>query len=130
MKATGLTDGKGKENEMSAKDVAAIAAILLEAYPSEILEITNQPSYYIPIYDINIFTTNKMLLENEAVYLKELDGLKTGYTVSAGYGFVGTAANKDKLLITVIMNVENEEKRFIETKKLLNYGFDKFSIIN
>jgi D-alanyl-D-alanine carboxypeptidase (penicillin-binding protein 5/6) len=57
-----------------------------------------------------------------------LDGLKTGHTIEAGYCFTGTAERNGMRLISVVMGAPTEEKRFVETRKLLDYGFNNFEI--
>src|SRR5699024_8614464 len=57
-----------------------------------------------------------------------VDGLKTGYTDAAQYCFTGTATRNDMRVITVIMGAESEAKRFGETRKLMTYGFNNYSM--
>ena len=65
-----------------------------------------------------------------------MDGLKTGHTDVAGYCFTGTAIRNGMRLISVVMgaafglpdNQVNQGKRFIETRKLMDYGFNNFEI--
>lgn len=110
------------ENIMPAEDVAILAKNLLHNHGNDILETVNLQHYYIDSYGIDLYNTNTMIGNSD---FKGLDGLKTGFTNAAGYCFVGTAVKKDKRLITVIMNADSDEARFIETKKLLSYGFDE-----
>jgi len=58
-----------------------------------------------------------------------VDGLKTGFTEEAGYNFTGTATKNGFRLITVVFNTSSEDQRFIETKKLLDYGFNNYEMI-
>lgn len=110
------------ENVMTARDVAKLAKTLLENYEKIVLLKANLPSYYIASHDIEVATTNKLLHENG------LDGLKTGFTDAAGYGFVGTAERGGKRLITVVIDAGDEDARFVETKELLDFGFEKKSL--
>lgn len=129
--ATGLPNFamNNAENRMSANDVATLAYNLLKDHPVDVLETANLQQYTIHSHGIDLFSTNKMLHSgNIKTYFKGMDGLKTGFTDAAGYSFIGTAFQKDKRLISVIMNAESDESRFIETKKLLSYGFGKFPI--
>jgi D-alanyl-D-alanine carboxypeptidase (penicillin-binding protein 5/6) len=65
-----------------------------------------------------------------------MDGLKTGHTDAAGFCFTGTAERNGMRLISVVMGagfglpdtLANEGKRFIETRKLMDYGFNNFEI--
>lgn len=123
--STGLPQS-GMANKMSARDVVLLAKNLMNDH-HHILEITSLEHDYIDAFGIDLFTTNKMLNTHNDLYLKEVDGLKTGYTAEAGYCFVGTAEKEGKRLISVIMNAPSDEDRFNETKRLLAYGFGEFN---
>ena len=56
-----------------------------------------------------------------------VDGLKTGSTDFAGYGFTATAKKGDVRFITVIMKTSSKEERFTETRKLLDYAFSNYT---
>lgn len=117
------------ENMMSAHDLATLAFNLLKSHPHEVLETASVQQYYMPTHGIYLFSTNKMLSsDHKDIYFKGMDGLKTGFTNAAGYSFAGTASRNDKRLISVIMNAESDESRFVESKKLLSYGFGKYPI--
>jgi len=127
--STGLPEGE-IENEMSAEDVAKLAFHLLHDHP-EALDMASYTEYQMEHSGIQLYTTNKMLSEmNSETYFKGVDGLKTGFTNAAGYCFVGTAQQDNQRLISVVINAEDDETRFIETKKLLSFGFDKFYLPN
>lgn len=55
-----------------------------------------------------------------------MDGLKTGHTDEAGYCFTGTAKQGERRLITVVMKADSKASRFVQTKKLMEYGFSQF----
>jgi serine-type D-Ala-D-Ala carboxypeptidase (penicillin-binding protein 5/6) len=57
-----------------------------------------------------------------------LDGLKTGHTAEAGYCFTATAERNGMRLIGVVMGTATEPKRFEESRKLMDYGFNNFEI--
>ncbi len=96
-------------------------------YP-EALEISSIPSTEFDGQEIDNW--NYMLdhdsVNLEQYYYEGVDGLKTGHTDLAGYAFTGTAERDGKRLITVVMKTPSMEKRFEETAKLLDYGFDQF----
>lgn len=126
--ATGLPHStmNNVENRMSAHDVATLAFNLLKDHPVVALETASLQQYHIHSHGIDLFSTNKMLRsDNNNMYFKGMDGLKTGFTDAAGYSFIGTASQNDKRYISVVMNAESDESRFVETKKLLSYGFGK-----
>lgn len=114
-------------NYLSARSLAILSAYFIDKYP-ESLEIASMPEA--EFADLPIRNWNWML-EHDAEYLEPLyyegvDGLKTGRTDLAGYCFAGTAEVDGKRLITVVMKADSEEHRFIETAKLLDYGYKNF----
>lgn len=89
-------------------------------------------------YEERVFTnTNEMLRVNNSevssnYYYKYLIAGKTGYTTEAKNCLI-CVANKDGLeLISVILSVglypNNLSAKFIETKALLNYGYENYTI--
>nr|WP_275695708.1 D-alanyl-D-alanine carboxypeptidase family protein [Fredinandcohnia sp. SECRCQ15] len=120
------------DNILSAESVALLAYSLIKDYP-EALEHSSIPQITFEGKKLNNY--NWMLKHDPAespnfvpYYYEGMDGLKTGYTGPAGKCFTGTAVRNGKRLITVIMhtNVEKDAPRFVETKKLLDYGFNNF----
>lgn len=124
--ATGL---EGTQSTvMTAHDVAQLAYRLINDYP-EVLETTRLSSSQLDYDGIRVTSTNMMLTSNNPdIQFEGVDGLKTGYTNQAGYCFAGTAKLGNKRLISVVMGASDETARFIETKKLLAYGFEKWYI--
>jgi D-alanyl-D-alanine carboxypeptidase (penicillin-binding protein 5/6) len=55
------------------------------------------------------------------------DGLKTGFTVESGFNLTATARRGDMRLISVILGAPSNPQRFIQTQKLLDWGFSNFS---
>ncbi|MGR3757266.1 MAG: D-alanyl-D-alanine carboxypeptidase family protein [Tranquillimonas sp.] len=54
------------------------------------------------------------------------DGLKTGHTVEAGYGLVGSAAQGDRRIVFVIAGLESEKARADEAERIVNWAFRQF----
>ena len=122
------------ENLMSAMDVATLVTAIIQDHP-EILEITSIPSYQFRSSDREPLRNTNWMLESNAsnpqykqFAYEGLDGMKTGFTDSAGYCFAGTAERDGMRLISVVMGTESMTKRFTETKKVLDYGFDHFEV--
>lgn len=114
-------------NLLSAKSTALLAYHFVNEYP-DALEISSQPELTFDGKEIHNWNH---MLDHSASYLKQfhyegVDGLKTGYTDTAGYCFTGTAQRDDKRLITVVMKTDSEEARFKETGRLLDHGFKSF----
>ncbi|PKJ55767.1 D-alanyl-D-alanine carboxypeptidase family protein [Bacillus sp. SN10] len=121
--ASGLQEPDGSETKMTAGDVANLAYHLIKDYP-EILEVTHLRQSQLAFNNINVISTNDMLNKNnKALYIEGIDGLKTGFTDSAGYCFTGTAKQGDTRIITVVMGTKGKTKRFTETNKLMTYAF-------
>ena len=121
--ASGLQEPDGSETKMTAADVAKLAYHLIKDYP-EILEVTHLRQSQLAFNNINVTNTNEMLNKNnKALYIEGIDGLKTGFTDSAGYCFTGTAKQGDTRVITVVMGTKSKTKRFTETNKLMSYAF-------
>jgi len=55
------------------------------------------------------------------------DGLKTGFTVEAGFNLTATARRGDMRLVSVILGAPSNPQRFIQTQKLLDWGFNNFA---
>ncbi|MGA4499745.1 D-alanyl-D-alanine carboxypeptidase family protein [Bacillus bombysepticus] len=121
--ASGLQEPDGSETKMTAGDVAQLAYHLIKDYP-EILEVTYLRQSQLAFNNINVISTNDMLNKNnKSLYIEGMDGLKTGFTDSAGYCFTGTAKQGDNRIITVVMGTSSKTKRFTETNKLMSYAF-------
>ncbi|RKN64201.1 D-alanyl-D-alanine carboxypeptidase family protein [Paenibacillus ginsengarvi] len=126
-------DAEG-ETVMSAKDAAMLAYRILKDHP-EVLEYAKIPSLKLRERDKSPMINKNWMLDGNgtAASFKKyaypgLDGLKTGYTDEAGYCFTGTAVRNGMRLISVVMGTRTEPKRFEETRKLLDYGFNNFEL--
>lgn len=76
-------------------------------------------------------TNNKFWLVNTNKLIKTydgMDGLKTGYTKEAGYCLTATAKRNNMRLIGVIMGEEKSAKRNEEMTKMLDYGFNMYTV--
>jgi D-alanyl-D-alanine carboxypeptidase (penicillin-binding protein 5/6) len=54
------------------------------------------------------------------------DGLKTGFTLKAGFNLTATAERGNMRLIAVVLGAPSNAQRFIQAAKLLDWGFDNF----
>ena len=122
------------ETLLTAKDAALIAYNILKDH-KEILDFTKQPSKKFRETDKSPMINWNWMLEGnkDNVNFKKyayqgLDGLKTGSTDDAGYCFTGTAERNGMRLISVVMGTKTEPKRFEETRKVLDYGFNNFEM--
>ncbi len=54
------------------------------------------------------------------------DGLKTGFTIKAGFNLTATAQRGDMRLIAVVLGAPNNAARFAQAARLMSWGFDNF----
>ncbi len=109
----------------SARDMALMGAYLVKNYP-EILEFTSIYEDYLQRPDGSstwLVNTNKLVR-----FYQDVDGLKTGFTETAGYCLTGTAKKNNMRLISVVMGVDSPDNRTSDTVKLLNYGFNTYKL--
>jgi len=118
---------------MSARDSAILAWHLINDYP-ESLEFNSTPRIKFREGEANeMDLPNFNFMLPGLVYgnlVQGMDGMKTGHTTQAGYNFTGTAEQRGMRLITVVQGTNSVEERFMETKKLMDYGFSNFEVID
>lgn len=116
--STGLPD---PHQLMSARDLATLARYVITEYPD-----------YYPVFGQKefLYRKHRFINRNPLLFLNiGADGLKTGHTVAAGYGLVGSAVQDGKRLIVVVSGLEKADQRKEEAVKLLNWGFNSFSSV-
>lgn len=67
---------------------------------------------------IDALSTNELFGKYDGI-----NGIKTGYTLSAGGCMTASAKRGDVELIAVVMHSQNMDTRFLDAKALLDYGF-------
>ncbi len=110
--STGLPD---REHYSSAWDMALLTRDLINRFPQH-YALYSQRSY--EFNGIEQANRNKLLWRDKTV-----DGVKTGYTSSAGYCLVASAVREGMRLISVVMGTDSDQARMRESQKLLSYGF-------
>ena len=106
--------GGSPDNRISARGLAILSRELVRDFP-EILNITSRRT--VTFNGVTYNSSNLLLGEYSG-----LDGLKTGYTVPAGYCFVGTAQRGGRRIISVTLG-STLSSRYPDTRALLDYGF-------
>ncbi len=127
--STGLPIGeKGIQNKMTTREIFKLAQYIIENYPG-VLETAKIKSIEMVSRDYFQRNTNPLLNE-----IKEVDGLKTGFTNKAGYCYVSTfnirgreTQTKDLRLIAIVMGAKDLEIRDAMAKILVEYGLDNYS---
>ncbi|HET9399217.1 MAG TPA: D-alanyl-D-alanine carboxypeptidase family protein [Sphingomicrobium sp.] len=109
---------------VTARDLATLARA----------EIENHPDLYKKFYSQTSFTWGKTLGSGQAITqgnrnpllgrVPGADGLKTGHTDEAGYGFTGSADQNGRRLIMVVAGLDSFNQRIEESVKLMSWGFN------
>ena len=94
--------------------------------------ITTFPALYKRFYGEKDFTWGKTMggadikQDNRNPLLGHIegaDGLKTGHTDEAGYGFTGSAEQSGRRLVMVVAGLDSKEHRAAESRTLIDWGF-------
>jgi D-alanyl-D-alanine carboxypeptidase (penicillin-binding protein 5/6) len=109
---------------VSARDLATLARAEIEGYPD----------LYRKFYSQTQFTWGKTMgagaditQANRNPLLGRVpgaDGLKTGHTDEAGYGFTGSAEQNGRRLIEVLAGIDSYKGRIEESVRLMQWGFN------
>ena len=113
------SSGWPEENHYTtARDLATLARHMIRDYPEiYALHAVKEFTYN----DIKQSNRNSLLWRDESV-----DGIKTGYTESAGYCLVASAERDGVRLISVVMGTDGVRTRTSATQALLNYSYRFF----
>jgi D-alanyl-D-alanine carboxypeptidase (penicillin-binding protein 5/6) len=110
--STGLPD----ENHFSsARDLATLTKNFINNFPDIYAHYKEKQFTFNDIKQLN---RNKLLWRDDSS-----DGVKTGHTSSAGYCLVGSAKRGEMRLITVVAGSSSDNSRFLDSQRLLEYGF-------
>ncbi len=107
----------------TARDLATLARATIE----------ETPDLYKSFYQRKEFTWGKTLGSGQAITqgnrnpllgrVAGADGLKTGHTNEAGYGFTGSAEQDGRRLIMVVAGLGSFNQRIEESVKFMDWGF-------
>lgn len=126
MKDTHFLDCTGLEDEghSSAHDVALMSRELIVKHP-KILEFTSIRHDTFRNGTFSLDNTNKLIR-----FYANTDGLKTGFTNKAGFNLTATAKRNNLRLISVVLGEPDSNTRFAEARKLMDYGFANYEVVN
>jgi D-alanyl-D-alanine carboxypeptidase (penicillin-binding protein 5/6) len=109
---------------VTARDLATLARSTIERHPN----------LYKQFYAQQSFTWGKTLGSGQAITQSNrnpilgkvpgADGLKTGHTEEAGYGFTGSAEQNGRRLIEVVSGLDSWNGRVQESVRLMDWGFN------
>jgi D-alanyl-D-alanine carboxypeptidase (penicillin-binding protein 5/6) len=107
----------------TARDLAKLAAATIQ----------ETPDLYKTFYQKQSFTWGKTLGGGQPITqgnrnpllgkVQGADGLKTGHTQEAGYGFTGSAEQNGRRLIMVVAGLGSFNQRIEESVKFMDWGF-------
>jgi D-alanyl-D-alanine carboxypeptidase (penicillin-binding protein 5/6) len=130
MKNTNFTNSHGLEDEKhysSALDIAMLAGTIIDEFPEHFHYYSQRTYEFDQAKDLKTgkpilqYNRNKLLSRDASV-----DGMKTGWTRSAGYCIVATAQRDGARLIAVVTGAKSGDDRNNAAAALLNYGFRFF----
>jgi D-alanyl-D-alanine carboxypeptidase (penicillin-binding protein 5/6) len=112
---------------VTARDLATLARATIERHPQLYKKFYGQPS----------FTWGKTMGSGQAITqgnrnpllgkIPGADGLKTGHTEEAGYGFTGSAEQNGRRLVMVVAGLDSWNARVVESTRLISWGFNAWT---
>ena len=107
----------------TARDLATLAAGTIRDYPE----------LYRQYYGQREFTWGRTMGSNQAITqgnrnpllgrVAGADGLKTGHTAEAGYGFTGSAEQNGRRIVMVVAGLGSANQRIEDSVKFMDWGF-------
>ena len=118
------TNGWPDPNEhVTPRDLAVVAERTINDFPG----------LYKMFYPVQQFTWGKTLCKGDAIVqanrtpllgkVSGADGLKTGHTEEAGYGFTGSAVQDGRRLVMVIAGLSSFNERISQSVAFMEWGF-------
>ncbi|TMJ19153.1 MAG: D-alanyl-D-alanine carboxypeptidase [Alphaproteobacteria bacterium] len=108
----------------TARDLATLAAGTIRDYPQ----------LYREYYNTREFTWGRTMGSNQAITqgnrnpllgrVPGADGLKTGHTDEAGYGFTGSAEQGGRRIVMVVAGLGSFNQRIEESVRFMQWGFN------
>jgi len=108
----------------TARDLGMLAARTVRAFPA----------LYREYYGMREFTWGRTMGSNQAITqgnrnpllgrVAGADGLKTGHTAEAGYGFTGSADQNGRRLVMVVAGLDSFNGRIAESVRFMEWGFN------
>lgn len=102
----------------TARDLAALSQALIRDHPDL---YARHSTMYFEYNDIIQRNRNQLLRRDDTV-----DGIKTGYTRSAGYCLASSAKRGEMRLIAVVLGADTVASRMRLSEALIEYGFTYF----
>jgi D-alanyl-D-alanine carboxypeptidase (penicillin-binding protein 5/6) len=109
---------------VTARDLATLARASIERHPQLYRTFYGQPSF---TWGRTLGGGQPITQANRNPLLGKIqgaDGLKTGHTEEAGYGFTGSAEQNGRRLVAVVAKLPSWNARVEESVKLMSWGFN------
>ncbi len=125
MKNTHFTNSTGLPDPnlyTTAHDLSLLAAAIIRDFPE-----------FYPLYSQKEYTYNNITQPNRNRLLwldPHVDGMKTGWTKTAGYCLITSAIRDKRRLISVVIGAQSANARSMESQRLLNYGFQFYDTLH
>ena len=105
---------------VTARDLATLASAM----------ITRHPELYARYFGKRLLSFNGFQQRNHdpvTGVVEGADGIKTGFTNQAGYGFLGSAARNGRRLVMVIGGAPSSRVQHQASREFLEWGFQAFA---
>ena len=144
MTSTHYANTHGLHSDEHYTTVRDLSTLVRWAWQHELFrEFSTVTKHVVPATNLSeereLHTTNYLTsgLVVGKYYYEKAAGIKTGFTSKAGGCLISTAQDGDKRLLSIVVGcdtIENDDgtttdERFTETKKLLEYGLNHFSLV-
>ncbi|MFL0356580.1 D-alanyl-D-alanine carboxypeptidase family protein [Erythrobacter sp. GH1-10] len=103
----------------SARDLARLGEALVEQHPKKFARYVGRAG----------FTFNGITQPNRDPIIGRVrgaDGIKTGFTNEAGFGFLGTAQRGGQRLVMVVAGIDRTAARARVSRRFIEWGFEAF----
>lgn len=135
--STNFTNPSGLHDEFqvtTARDLATIARVAMS--DPTFKAMAKLSHFRIPKNNMNngkqvssrdkLFKQQSENEDEQQYYMPDSVGVKTGYTSQAGYCYVAAAERNGLMLISVALKADSYGKAFLDSKKMLEYGFTQY----
>lgn len=119
----GLTD---LDHYSTPRDIARLAkyAMKCKKFREIVCQKNRSISWTFPRQYLPVENTNELLGQYE-----DINGIKTGWTQAAGGCLAASARRNGIEIIAVLMQTPTPEDRFVDARKMLDYGFDRVRMV-
>ncbi|MBB5687311.1 D-alanyl-D-alanine carboxypeptidase family protein [Sphingobium boeckii] len=110
---------------VTARDLVKLAKATIETHPKLYKQYYARPNFVRTLSDGKVIDqANRDPLLGR---IPGADGLKTGHTEEAGYGFTGSAVQNNRRIVMVVAGLDSFNGRIEESVKFIDWGFKAWS---